>query len=163
MRNPKSLCQNESVPSDVKCTPVIFIIGKTKTGKSTLASAFQDKYGFKVINIQDILTDFVKEHEDSDIRAIINDTQSGKSLSDEALVTLIEKRTSLYDCSKGWVLDGLPLNKRQCELLNKKDIIPTLVISLKMSELEIKKRVLGKSLENKLYYDYYMEVIHERL
>jgi adenylate kinase family enzyme len=87
----------------------------------------------------------VKEHEDSDIKSIINDIRLGKCLSDEAVITLIEKRTSLYDCSKGWILDGLPLNKRQCEILNKKAIIPTIVLSVRMSELEIKKKVINKA------------------
>ena len=44
----------------------------------------------------------------------MSEIRAGKVLSDEAAITLIEKRTSLYDCSKGWILDGLPLNKRQC-------------------------------------------------
>lgn len=37
MRNPKSLLQNEAIPKDVKTTPIVFIHGKTKSGKSTLA------------------------------------------------------------------------------------------------------------------------------
>jgi len=36
MRNPKCLEQNEAVPKDVAFVPSIFIIGKTKSGKSTL-------------------------------------------------------------------------------------------------------------------------------
>jgi adenylate/nucleoside-diphosphate kinase len=141
MRNPRSLEQNQAIPKDVKSTPVVFITGKTKTGKTTLASKIREKFGFKVIDLEDILTDFVKEHEDSEIKAIVADVKSGKCLSDESLVSLIQKRTSLADCNRGWILDGLPLNKRQCELLNKKHIVPSLVISLKMTELEIKKRV----------------------
>lgn len=37
MRNPKSLSQNQAVPRDVKSTPIVFVLGKTKTGKSTLS------------------------------------------------------------------------------------------------------------------------------
>lgn len=37
MRNPKTLQQNAAIPQDVKSTPSVFIIGKTKTGKTTLA------------------------------------------------------------------------------------------------------------------------------
>jgi len=51
MRNPKSLNQNQAVPKDVKFTPIVFIIGKTKTGKSTLAQNFKDKFGLKIINL----------------------------------------------------------------------------------------------------------------
>ena len=61
-----------------------------------------------------MLTEFVKEHEDSDIKTVVNEVKNGKCLSDESLVTLIEKRSSMADCSRGWILDGLPLNKRQC-------------------------------------------------
>lgn len=51
MRNPKSLDQNQAVPKDVKFIPTVFIIGKTKTGKSTLAQNFKDKLGLKIINL----------------------------------------------------------------------------------------------------------------
>lgn len=64
--------QNEAVPKDVTFVPIVFIIGKTKSGKSTLAQNIKDKYGFKIISLEEIVEDFVKEHEDSDIRAIMN-------------------------------------------------------------------------------------------
>lgn len=132
-RNPKSLELNEAIPKDVRSIPVIFIIGKTKTGKTTLAQKIKEKFGFKILDIEEILTEFVKEHEDSDIRNVMNEVNSGKCLSDESLVILIQKRSCMPDCSKGWILDNLPLSKRQCELLNKNNIVPSLVISLKMT------------------------------
>jgi len=52
MRNPKSLNQNQAIPKDVKFTPILFIIGKPKTGKTTLAKNIRDKYGFKIISIE---------------------------------------------------------------------------------------------------------------
>lgn len=39
--------------------------------------------------MEELLTEFVKEHEDFDIKNIINEVKSGKCLSDESLVTLI--------------------------------------------------------------------------
>jgi len=60
-------------------------------------------------------------------------------------------------------LDGLPLNKRQSELLNKRGIFPTSIISLRMSDIEVKKRVLSKPKEIEQIYDYYAEVVHNRL
>ena len=82
MRNPKSLWQNEAIPRDVKSTPVIFIHGKTKSGKSTLAQKIKEKLGFKIIDMEELLTEFVKEHEDADIKAIINEVKGGKCMSD---------------------------------------------------------------------------------
>lgn len=133
MRNPKSLHQNQAIPRDVKFTPILFIIGKPKSGKSTLARNIRDKYGFKLITVEEILEEFSKEHEDHDIRSILYEVRSGKQLSDESIVTLIEKRTVLHDCHQGWILDGLPLNKKQCELFNKKGIVPTLLLITKLT------------------------------
>ena len=72
MRNPRSLEQNQAIPRDVKSTPVVYIIGKTKTGKSSLAQKIKENFGFKILDLEEMLTEFVKEHEDSDIKCIIN-------------------------------------------------------------------------------------------
>ncbi len=96
----------------------------------------------------------MKEHFDSEVLGILNEAKGGKVLSDESIVSLIEKRVGLFDCGRGWILDGLPLNKKQCELLNRRGIVPTSVISLRMSDVEIKRRVLSKSKEGSVY-DYY--------
>jgi adenylate kinase family enzyme len=64
------------------------------------------------------------------------DIKQGKSLLDEQIIKLLEKRISLADCKKnGWVLDGMPLNKNQAELLNRKNIIPTSVFLLTLTDL----------------------------
>jgi len=55
LRNPKTLHQNDPIPHDVKMVPSIFILGKTKTGKSNLAANLSQKYGFKVIDLQSII------------------------------------------------------------------------------------------------------------
>jgi len=55
MRNPKSLWQNEATPREVKSTPIIFIQGKTKSGKTTLAQKIKEKLGFKIIDIEELL------------------------------------------------------------------------------------------------------------
>jgi len=52
MRNPKSLEQHQAIPRDIKFVPSVFIIGKTKTGKSTLAQHFKDKFGLKILNFE---------------------------------------------------------------------------------------------------------------
>lgn len=45
-------------------------------------------------------------------------------------------------------------------MLNKRGIVPSLVIALRMTEMDIKKRVASNSTAN---YDCYSEVIHDRL
>ena len=75
------------------------------------------------------------------------------------LVTLVDKRLTMSDCQhNGWIFDGFPINKNQCDLLNKKGLLPSNIFSLKLSEFEIKKRILR--LNHFTDYDYDMEVIH---
>lgn len=64
--------ENEAIPKDVRLSPSIFIFGKTKSGKTTLAESLRDKFGFKIITIEELITEFVQEHEDSDIKSILN-------------------------------------------------------------------------------------------
>lgn len=115
IKNHLLLTENQSVPLDVKIVPSTFIIGKTKTGRTSLAESICKKLGFIKIDLKEIINNFCKDHKDHDIQAILKDLSSGKTLTDENIVTLIEKRTSMQDCqNNGWVLDGFPNNVRQC-------------------------------------------------
>ena len=52
------------------------------------------------------------------------------------LVNLVEKRIYLSDCQqRGWVLDGFPFNRNQCDLLNKKNLLPANIFSMKLTEI----------------------------
>lgn len=92
---------------------------------------------------------------------IINDLKQGKPLTDEQVISLVYKRIQFYDCqNNGWVLDGLPQNKRQAELLNRKGIVPTAVFSLNLTDMDIKKKILKAGSKE---YEFDLEVVHERL
>ncbi len=119
------------------------MIGKAKTGKTTLARTIADKLGLVYVSFAEIVTSFVQEHQDVEILHILNDLKLGKILSDEQTVKLLTKRLRHYDCqTHGWVLDGMPHTKSQAELLNKSGIIPVRVFALSLNDIEIKKRVL---------------------
>ena len=95
----------------------------------------------------------------------MNYAKTGKPLTDEMLVDLLAKRLAMNDCQKkGWILDGFPTNKNQCNLLNKHGLLPINVFTMKLTEIEIKKRVLAKNKNASISeYNYDMDVIDERL
>lgn len=58
------------------------------------------------------------------------------------MIKLVCKRLQFADCQQnGWILDGLPQNKNQVELLNRRGIVPVEVFVLSLTDAEIKKRV----------------------
>jgi len=139
--NPHLLETNRAVPNDVNPMRGIFVIGKTKTGKTTLSRTLAQKLGMIYISFVEIVTSFLHQHQDVEVSSILAELKQGKTLSDDQTVKLISKRLSLADCQKkGWILDGLPQNKNQAELLNRKGIIPISVFSLTLSDLDAKKR-----------------------
>lgn len=84
--------------------------------------------------------------------------KNGQLLSDEQIVVMIMKRISLSDCQKkGWVLDGLPQNKKQAELFDAEGVVPLAVFSLQLSDLEVKMRLIKAKSD---IYEFDMQVAH---
>lgn len=55
MENPSLLTVNRAIPKDVLVTPRIFIIGKPKSGKGSLAKLISKKLGLVTIKIKKII------------------------------------------------------------------------------------------------------------
>ena len=54
------------------------------------------------------------------------------------LVDLLAKRLVMSDCKKrGWIMDGFPTNKNQCNLLNKHGLLPVNVFTMKLNEIKL--------------------------
>lgn len=140
--NPSLLNQKASIPKDVLITPIVYVIGKPKTGKSELTGLLSKKLGLVKITFAEIVEEFTPEHNDGLIQGILKDLKSGGTVSDEQIVNLIYKRVQMKDClEKGWVLDGFPYNYNQAQLLIKRGLAPFAVFSLQLSTTELKRRV----------------------
>ena len=75
------------------------------------------------------------ESKDVEITSILNELKQGKTLLDEQLIRLVCKRLQFADCQQnGWILDGLPQNKNQFELLNRRGIVPVEVFVLSLTD-----------------------------
>ena len=55
MRNPKILEEVDPPPSDVSIVPTVSVIGKTKTGKTTLAKNLCARLGLVYVSIENII------------------------------------------------------------------------------------------------------------
>lgn len=71
----------------------------------------------------------------------------------------------MADCQiSGWVLDDFPTNRSQCELLNKRGLLPASIFMIKLPDVEIKKRAINRNMKSSKLesydYDWDIEVIN---
>jgi len=95
---------------------IIVLMGAPGAGKGTQARLLQERMKLPQISTGDIFralseseTPLAKE-----VRAI---QQSGKLISDDLVVRVVEERTGKDDCRHGYVLDGFPRTTVQADML----------------------------------------------
>lgn len=150
-------------PKDVKIRTCVFVIGKPKSGKSTLAKKLSEKLGLVHIKIKNILNQ-VKEDPFWLLSDEVNQlTRDGGTPNNEQIVKLIAKRAQMADCEeRGWMLDDFPRTQEQAVLLSQAGLIPDLVLTLALDEKTLKERAL-KNKEKAAKFGYDPRIIHERL
>ena len=87
-----------------KKPPVIYISGKTSTGKSTFGRKLGSELGYDIVELEAILLDIVDEHgydEQSTFRKVLHDTGEGEEKSllyaatDELIKNAVDQEASL--------------------------------------------------------------------
>jgi len=158
-----NLAANQAKPKDVSTKISVFIVGKKKTGKSTLAKILEEKLGVVRIKIKHLLNrviEFPYWINDWEIEQVLRE---GNIPDDEQIIDLLSKRIQMQDCvEKGFVLDGYPQNRTQAELLTERGIIPDVVFGMEFSRKEVLDRCKrNEKLKDKFGYD--NRILHERL
>lgn len=150
-------------PKDIDMHSQIFVIGKSKTGKSTLVKKLQEKLGLVHIKVKNILKR-VREDPFWMLADEVNQTlRKGEVPNDDQIVRLISKRVQMADCHEhGWVMDDYPRTRAQAMLLAESGIIPDLVFSVSLDEKVLKERAT-KNKEKGSKFGYDTRIIHERL
>ncbi len=125
----------------------IILIAPPSAGKGTISKILCEEYHLPHISTGDLLRN-----------ATINDNEQGNYIkqqmnlgnlvSDDIIISLIEKRILDSDCSNGYILDGFPRNlnqaKRYDEFIIKNNIKLGIVFLLDINKEQAKKRILGR-------------------
>ncbi|KAI8520846.1 adenylate kinase [Branchiostoma belcheri] len=115
------------------------IIGPPKSGKTALANRFVQEFGVMRISIGEAIRNVLTNQKKSDLAKLINaQLYKGLTVPDELAVQALE--VSLMDMvpqTRGYVLDGFPVTKRQVDLMTQRAIIPVVVLELQVSGKEV--------------------------
>lgn len=95
---------------------IIVLMGAPGAGKGTQARLLQERMKLPQISTGDIFRSLAESATPlaQEVRAI---QQSGKLISDDLVMRVVEERTAQEDCKFGYVLDGFPRTTVQAEML----------------------------------------------
>ncbi|XP_037607172.1 adenylate kinase 9 [Sebastes umbrosus] len=130
----------------------IAVVGPPKSGKTTVAQMFAQKYGLACLSIGGVMRMVLQNQPDTDLAVQMKKHLSqGLIVPDELAIQCLEVALlSLVCCIRGYVLDGFPKTLKQTQLMESQSIIPMIVVELELDTVEVLKRgLLDKMKPNK--------------
>ena len=129
----------------------LILFGPPGAGKGTQADFLINKYNIVQISTGDMLREEVKLETDLGLAAkVIMD--KGDLVSDEIIMSMIEKRIKKPDCNNGFILDGFPRTLNQAvhldEILDRLKIKIDTVIEINVNEELLLKRIKKRAAES---------------
>ena len=121
----------------------IVIFGPPGAGKGTQAEAIMKRLSIPAISTGDILRDAINRKTPVGLR-VKKHMDSGDLVPDEVIIGIVIDRISKKDCEGGYILDGVPRTIGQAGALDKKGIMPDVVLSLEVPDDEIITRLGGR-------------------
>lgn len=134
----------------------LILFGPPGAGKGTQADILINKYNIVQISTGDMLREEVKlgTRLGQDAKSIM---EKGNLVSDEIIISMIEKRIIKPDCKNGFILDGFPRTLQQAinldNILDKLNIHIDKVIEISVDEDILLKRINKRALESKITRD----------
>jgi len=121
----------------------IILLGPPGAGKGTQAKFICNKFEIPFIATGDMLRAAVaaKSSLGLKVKEII---ESGKLVSDDIMVSLVQERIAQPDCVNGFLLDGFPRTIAQAEALTNTKIDIDYVIAIVVDDEEIVRRMSGR-------------------
>jgi len=125
----------------------LILLGAPGSGKGTIAAELTKQYGVLHISTGDIFRANMKKQTPlgQEAKKYID---KGALVPDQLTIAMLEDRLAQPDCESGFMLDGFPRTIAQAQELDKflaqKNVALTAVISIQISDDEIKSRVSGR-------------------
>ena len=127
-----------------RVTPKIIISGGPGSGKGTQCEKLVEKYGIKHISTGDALRHHVKTGTPLGKEAK-GFMERGDLVPDELVIGICKAEMETPEAKKnGWLLDGMPRTKKQCEALEDMKLVPNLFLLLDVPDEVMMDRACGR-------------------
>ena len=133
----------------------LILLGAPGAGKGTQAELLVEKLAIPAISTGNMLRE-----------AMANGTELGKKVKqfmdegslvpDELILGIVAERVTQPDCSKGFILDGVPRTLAQAEALDAKGVRIDHVVSIEIDDAVIEGRMTGRRVCGKCGASYHI-------
>ena len=134
----------------------LILFGPPGAGKGTQAKLLIDEFNIVQISTGDMLRDEVKSRSELG-KAVKSIMENGDLISDEIIISMIEKRIKNEECKNGFIFDGFPRTYKQAVnldlVLEKLDLKIDKVIEITVNEELLLKRIIKRASESKTIRD----------
>ena len=129
----------------------IILLGAPGSGKGTQSIILNKKLGLVQLSTGEIIRENIEKKTKLGLQ-VKNLVDNGEFVSDEIILSIISKRISENDCSKGFILDGFPRNLNQASkfdaILLEKNKKINFVLELRVSNENLYKRIKNRAIES---------------
>jgi len=130
--------------STIKGIPIIWLMGGPGSGKGTQCDKICIKYGFTHLSSGDILRNEVMSGTPRG-RQLYQMMSNGEPVPNEVVDDLLAEAMVKKAESKGFLIDGYPMDTEQAESFTKNIAAPNMVILLECNDEILKERLKGRN------------------
>ena len=121
----------------------LILLGAPGAGKGTQAELLVEKLGIPSISTGNMLREAIANGTETGLKAK-NYMDNGLLVPDEVILGIVAERVAQPDCSRGFILDGVPRTLAQAEALEAKGVRIDHVVSIEIDDSVIEGRMTGR-------------------
>lgn len=141
-----------------KLPTVIILLGPPGSGKGTVAEEYSKIKNLPHISTGDLFYDNLRDKTELGLQAK-HYLDKGQLVPDSLVLDIIFDRISMPDCSKGYIMDGVPRNIAQVHELEDylRDKAQIIAVKLAANDSIVTSRLTGRLMCNKCNHSFHKE------
>ena len=133
----------------------LILLGAPGAGKGTQAELLIEKLGIPSISTGNMLREAIANGTETGLKAK-SYMDNGQLVPDDVILGIVAERVAQPDCSRGFILDGVPRTLAQAEALEAKGVRIDHVVSIEIDDSVIEGRMTGRRVCTKCGASYHI-------
>ena len=133
----------------------LILLGAPGAGKGTQAELLIEKLGIPSISTGNMLREAIANGTETGLKAK-SYMDNGQLVPDDVILGIVAERVAQPDCSRGFILDGVPRTLAQAEALEAKGVRIDHVVSIEVDDSVIEGRMTGRRVCSKCGASYHV-------